>query len=173
MENRKIIYKGFAVFNGKFDPKMFTNKKIIFPELPGYEKDREILMKFLNKTAFSPGLIDWTIIENSNKEKYDTKWREFYDECIKLRKEGHKVYVFKYASSHGLSVRNKKGFVTTIIVHSEVSENAKTLLELMQMHYELEKDMTEEELNKSQEGQLSFFMTHMISLFQDSALKLA
>lgn len=87
--------------------------------------------------------------------------------------EGHTVYVFKYASSHGLSVRNKKGFVTTVLVHSDVSENAKILLESMQMHYDHEKDMTEEELKKSQEGQLSFFMTHMISLFQDNALKLA
>ena len=130
-------------------------------------------MKFLHKTSFDPDQIDWTIIENSNKETYDTKWREFYDECVKLRMEGHTVYVFKYASSHGLSVRNKKGFVTTVLVHSEVSENAKTLLESMQMHYEEEKDMTEEKLKKSQEGQLSFFMSHMISLFQDSALKLA
>ena len=99
-------------------------------------------MKFLHKTSFDPDQIDWTIIENSNKETYDTKWREFHDECVKLRMEGHTVYVFKYASSHGLSVRNKNGFVTTILVYSEVSENAKTLLESMQMHYKYEKDMT-------------------------------
>lgn len=58
----KIVRKGFAVFNGDFDPSMFTNDLLKFPELLGYKSDRKNLMKFISKTHYDTGQTDWTIL---------------------------------------------------------------------------------------------------------------
>ena len=87
---------------------MFTNGELKFKMLKGATSDEKNLWNFLKKTNFNPDDIHPTVVKNSSKGTYETKWGAFFDECVEETKQGFFVNAMIYGSSHGNSFQKDK-----------------------------------------------------------------